>query len=150
MRLGKIEKYILCWIHRQHDPPEDYQSKSGALLSYARKHYSNGIPKHAYNIKSHMPNKIYNKLHVSFFRSLKSLEEKGLVEYKYCQNPRLVLEEYRRKKHTPHFDFLLVYRPKKRTPRRKSVFKLTEKGKNIAAYLIRQGHTKGKLLRKIY
>lgn len=97
MQLGKIEKYILVWGHRQHEVrgvqrvystlvsrglDGQYLGKSGALLSYARELLGKGaVPKHSANIKSCLPARIYSTLHSSFTRALKRLAEKGLLVY---------------------------------------------------------------------
>jgi hypothetical protein len=79
MRLGKVERFILCWAYEQHRNYAFF-AKSNVLLSYARRHHRIKLVNPS-NIKAQMPSGLYNTLHVCFSRALRSLARKSLIEY---------------------------------------------------------------------
>ena len=79
LRLGKIEEYILRWGLRQH-PFDEYRSKSGALLSYARWELGYKVNQLPSSVKSVLSTTDYRRLHASFSRSLRRLSGKGLLD----------------------------------------------------------------------
>ena len=131
MRLGKIERHILVWAHRRHRVTERgdiYYSKSGALLSYARERYPGlALPKTCWNIKSRIPRETYTRLHVSFTKALKSLQEKELVVY--VPNAHRLT----RKRRGPYLETLTTLRGKPGA--RRSLFYLTKEGDRIGRQL---------------
>jgi hypothetical protein len=79
MRLGKIEKYVLVWAYTYHNEAYMYVSKSGALLSYARHKLGYASNPRPASVRPVLPKRLYNSLHVSFSRALRSLAELGLL-----------------------------------------------------------------------
>lgn len=148
MKLGKIERHILIWAHRQRDERgvrcdgRAYHGKSGALLAYARERFGTyAIPKTSLNIKATMPREAYSRLHSSFTRALKRLAEKGLIVYE----PRVqrLLEEARRIRKRgraqrrgevlPSAETTSL--PQGRPGARRSMFVLTPEGESVARKL---------------
>jgi hypothetical protein len=98
---------------------------------------------HTYNLKALLSEKEYRHLHVSFYRALKSLAAKNLVEYKYCPDPELYIESIREEDDLHgHIDFLGISRSfgtgEKRYIR-KSVFRLTGDGRKKVRVILEQG-----------
>lgn len=145
-RLGKIEKHILIWSYQQHDSYREFHSKTGAILSYVRSRPGFRIPHHTYNLKALLSEKEYKNLHVSFYRALKSLAAKNLVEYKYCPDPELYIEGIREENDLyGHIDFLGISRSYGTVEKRyirKSIFRLTGDGRKKVRMILEQSSQK--------
>lgn len=136
MSLGKIERHILIWAHRQHDPRGirgerwlQYLGKSGALLAYARELFGRrAIPNTSINIKATMPHKEYMKLHCSFTRALKRLSEKGLIVYE--PDAKLLLRVGRQNRKGER-SLLKTMTTLGKPGSRRSMFVLTRQGEKI-------------------
>ena len=140
MRLGKIEKHILTWDYQQHDSCREFHSKTGVILSYIRANSNFRIPRHTYNLKALLSEKEYRNLHVSFYRALKNLANKGLVDYTYYPNPSAFIGQKWKQGDYGHVDFLCIPNwvgvIEKRFVR-KSVFRLTAPGREKARKIIK-------------
>jgi len=146
MRLGKIEKHILAWAYRRRGRSIDFVSKTGAMLSYVRRHSSGRTPRHTYNLKALLTEKEYRSLHTSFFRAIKTLAAKGLVERVYYPDPqkemRMRFDEWGKGKHGEYgWLDLLGCRSKRDGYKRyirKSVFCLTAEGRKKARAILKK------------
>lgn len=128
-RIGKIERHILLWSYRLHTEEGRFHSKSGALLSYARTELKLAVPKQAKYVRRHLPRSVYNRLHVSFTRALRSLRAKGLIEY-FSDARGLVA----------HADLELWALHEEDSIRyvRRSAFRMTSQGRKLAQQLYRE------------
>jgi hypothetical protein len=141
VRLGRIEKFLLVWALRNRASATMtfwpyWVSKSGAILSFARCELGLDLPKVVGCLSDHLEKRLYRNLHSSFSRALRRLHERGLIDY---------LADARELDNQPGV-WVGLQKNYSRGPRRgvwgvarrRSAFRLTADGREIAGDLYRR------------
>ena len=78
-RLGRVERFLICYALRQRDALDDFHSRSGALQAYwkERNHLTT---RHRRNVRATIPIQKYRSLQATFSRALRQLAQKGHIE----------------------------------------------------------------------
>ena len=130
-RIGKVKKHILTWFLQYRK--KVHLSNSGALLSYARRALGRKVNARPRSVRSVLAPEEYNRLHVTFSRAFRRLEDEGLVE---LEGNRLWPPEQSGVKRwfTDHTTYGVGCIAKRRR-----FYWLTPRGRRLARQILRQG-----------
>ena len=124
-RIGKVKKHILTWFLQYR--VNLHLSNSGALLSYARRVLGRKVSATPRSVRSVLAPDEYNRLHVSFSRAFRRLEDEGLVE---LEGNRFFSPEQSGVNYT-YGVFCIA--------KRRRFYWLTPRGRRLARQILRQG-----------
>ena len=131
IRLGQIEKYIVTWALRNDGYTSDqYASKSGVLLSYARRKLGYDVTPLPVSVKAVLPGPRYRSLHASFSRALRRLVGCKLID---LSDRETVINARKTSDRVPSSVSSYL-------SRRDTFYSLTPLGRRLARQLLYQGY----------